>query len=663
MDAVTRTLVETQADLKRLLEALQFHGDFIAVDTETNGLRPYHGDRLIGMSFTMPDWNESFYISFRHGEGFNWPLETMDHLRKVYPLPDKTYVFFNAAFDLHMLHCDGFADPSNIEDVMIAAHTLNECEDLTKDRNETNGGYYRLKRLAARYLSNDAAAGEEDLKTRAKAKGLNPKSEMWKLSASDVALYAMMDTEITWRLREYYKPYLQKWDQWSLYQERSRFLLTSLVRMERNGMLISPKIIEQHRQAIVPEMASIKEELIDRAVNANMYGGLVFNPNSPSQVKKFFRVTGTPVTKTDHATLQALADKGDERADLMLRYRLLSKADSTYYSRYLQDKTDHDRLHASFNVIGTRSGRLSSSRPNLQQVPRSGAYNVKDVFVVPENMYLVQIDYATLELRIATHYAGETRMRNLFNNDEDMHWYTTEQIGIRNIVYGGADDYHVLMQAGMTEGTLHKLSDDDIKDKARATMRHIGKTANFGLLYGMGAVRASEMLGVDVNTAKVIVEEWHSLYPGFRRAVKSYAGLAEEWRNPDGLTDMPDSTFQFLRLPLNNRTRKFHLYKLAGRDAPFYTGSFNFMVQGTAAGVTETSIMRACVALQDNSVFQPVATVHDSFVFYVDQRKAAQIVRQVCTFMEDWPEFNPSLKVDVEYSDQSWGKLTRGMPR
>lgn len=647
---VTRTLVSSASEFEALLFALQHKGDFIAVDTETDGLRPFHGTKVIGISFYFPDWLESYYLPLRHGTGYNYPVEdALSRLKDVYPLPDKTYIFFNAAFDLHMLHTDGFSDPARIEDVMIAAHILNENEQLNSLK-----GPYQLKRLAGQYLGEWAVAGEDELKAKAKQAGVNPKSEMWKLPASDVALYAMMDTEITWHLREFYRPHLHTWDQWALYRQRSYFLLNSLLRMERNGMRVDPDTIRRHQQENAGEVQALYNDLVSQAVKLKHSKGPAFNPGSPKQLIEFFALAGQSLTTTSKQTLQALADGGNVWAESVLRYRTLSKADSTYYSRYLADMTDKGRIHASFNVIGTRTGRLSSRNPNLQQVPRSGTYKVKEVFIVPKGFYLVQVDYATMEIRLGAHYAYERSIIDLYKRDPkaDIHTATMHQMDVRNTVFNGMSDAEILHYLGADP---EALTEDEIRARAHKQMRHVAKTANFGLLYGMGPRKAAEFWQVSVERAKVIYDAWHAAYPAFRQAVQDYANLAAEWRNADGLVDMPDSKFQYLHLPINKRTRKFNSYP--EHERPFWTGGFNFMVQGTGAAVTELSIMRVCDRFQDNGVFQPVATVHDSFLFYVQKDAAPEVIPEVARIMTNWPEFSVPLTVDVEYSEDHWKGL------
>lgn len=583
-------------DLTRLIA----DQNIIVIDVETSGLNAYQGDQIIGVAVYLPSHDLSYYVSVRHPDSkldLNLYQKFLDELGHV-PLQ----IGFNYKFDLHFLLNDDMPLPDKVEDVMIAAHTLNENEQLS------NGGKikgaYTLDRLALKYLG--VGKDETALNEAAKAIKAHPKKEMYKLPGDLVAAYAEQDVRVTWGLREFYAKGLAKWSQQEYVDLRNEFLLKSLVRMERNGILVDPVVIQSMRDEILPEKEAIEKEIAAIAAQHNLEG---FNPGSPAQLLALLKLRGNKVSGTGKDILENLSDP---LAKLVLKYRVLQKADTTYYEPYTRLTDENNRLHTSFNMLIV-TGRLSSSGPNLQQIPRdSRDYAVKKVFKPTEGYTLFQIDYKQLELRLAVYYAGEKRMQAMFADGTDMHQYTADQLGVS---------------------------------------RYQGKTGNFSFLYGMGATTGAVKLGTNKEHASEIIEGWHALYPAFRRASKEYEQLSKLGRNPEG----GPGNFQYIRLP-NGKIRHFHEYAYYGQY-PNYT-AWNAFIQGIAANmITEQSILNVCTVFADNEIFRPLVTVHDSFIFEVKDECVDQIVPEVIRIMTDWRGFNPPMAVDVEYSKISWGDL------
>lgn len=587
-------------------------GQVIVVDTETNGLRPYHGDRIWGVSVYFPHVDTSFYVPVRYENSFNidWYGDFLELISR-----HELIVFFNAKFDLHMLYADGMRQPDRIEDVMLAAHLLNENEHLSNGNKKK--GAYTLKRLAVKYLGAEAGEGEAELIANAKARGIDPKSGMWQLPAEDVAFYAMKDVEITWQLRAHYLPDLVKWGQLSLYQSRCRFLLTCLMRMEMNGMLVDVDMIHKHIEELTPRIEELQSIFDAACLKAGMKytdskDERRINLNSVTQVKAFFGLQGVELEDTEKDTLKELTDI--PYISELLEYRILNKAETTYYRPYLQHVTEAGIIHHSLNPTGTETGRLSSYEPNFQQIPKEKGYKVKEVFRVTEGYALVFIDYAALELRLAAHFARERHMGKLLA-EGDAHQYTADQLGVS---------------------------------------RDLGKRYNFGLLYGMGGKKAARKYGLSLKEAYKGVEGWHDLYPGFRQALVQYENLARVWRNPDGTRP---GDFQFVRL-FNGRVRHYQEYTKHGLQGE-HRGAWNFIVQGTGAAIAEISIQRIADRFPDNNVVRLLNAVHDAVMFEVRLDKVTEVIPEVVKLMIDWPQFNPPMAVDVSISTTSWYDLVK----
>lgn len=615
-----RILIQNSEQLSELFHKMGMlwgEDDVWAVDTETNGLRPYHGDRIWGISLYSPKLDTSWYVPIRYLN--EWNISQQEYRALLMYIEERNrLILFNAKFDLHMLYVDGMREPKVAEDVLIAANLLNENEWLS---NGGSKGAYTLKRLAKKYLGDEAVAGEEELIANAVARGLNPKTEMWKMPASEVALYAMMDVEITWKLLQKYTPGLERWGQYKLYQDRSAFQLRSLMRMERNGMPVSVPTIHEHRAMLAPKIAEIQAKFDAKCQRLGMRlqppdkKGLEkrwINVDSPAQLKTLFQLSGYDVDGTNKYVLRDLSQAGVQLAKDVTLYRQYSKADQMYYTPYLEFVTDEGIIHHNLNTNGTKTGRLSSDKPNFQQVPKGNEkYIVKQVFVPRPGYVMVQFDYKALEFRLATHFAADDLIRAAFEAGIDPHQDTADRLGLS---------------------------------------RNAAKTLNFALLYGMGGETYAKRTGLPLKEANKQVQAWHSQYPTFRRTLAAYDKLAKKWRNPDG---SEPGKFQYVRV-MNNKVKHFNEFVAYPEYQAEYRSAFNFVVQGTAAVVAEESIQKVNDALPDNDIWKPVNAVHDALMGEIKIGHVNEVVPIIVKIMEDWPMFNPLLAVEAQISDTTW---------
>lgn len=632
-------LIQTVDQLNDALYLTDSEKIALVIDTETNGLHPYRGDHIIGVSWYLPTHDRSYYLPVRHehdtddswnvsfqndvsGEtvlDFDAPLQALINVfnRKQ----DIPHIFFNALFDLHMLCKEGYNPPEAVEDVMIAAHLAYENE-------RDFGRRYQLKYLAGRYLSTDdydPVAGEKELEAHAKALGVDPKKEMYKMPPSAVAYYAAMDVILTWQLRDHYLPALEQWGQTRLYNNRNTFLRKVLLPMEQSGFPTDVQLAQELTDKYTPMMDAIQDQ----------YSPL--NLASPAQLKVYLRNNGIiKGNRTDKVALVEASLNGSVVADDILEFRRYQKQLGFY--KAIIEKTDDDgSLRTSYFPIGTNTGRMSARDPNLQQIPRkSKQYEVyiKKCFVVPHGWVLVQVDYSQLELRLATHYAEQSLMIERYLNGIDQHQATADLL-------------------------THELGFE--------FERAVGKAANFGLLYGMGAKKArqqwsKEGIILDLATARQIVTAWNELYPEFYRARWTTQKLAQVPRpRPDGSGEY----FRYLQLPYNGRTRKFHEYKwwtdlglMDGWRFDYETSkAWNSLIQGTGAAICEDGILRVMLHYDKADWFVPLYTVHDSFGFMVPEQRVNEVIPNVVRLMSDDTNFVIPLPVEAEVSMTSWYDL------
>lgn len=572
-----------------------------ALDLETTGLRWFLGDRIAGIALYFPLSQTAFYLSFRHG-GENLPLSVMADLVPLITKPGNKVLTWNGKFDAHFLQNEGFPileSGVQIIDVMIALHLLDE-------NRYSRGLNYKLKDAARQFIDPNAGEGaeqlDEELKKRKLAKGL-----MCQLEPELVVKYACLDVILTWELNVKFQPYLEKWQLTDLYVTQCQFLLV-LLRMEHTGLLVDRTLIQQKIEALRLVLSDLMTEMQKLTGNAD------FNPNSPAQVKA---ILGTSDAQKE--TLKKKA-KTNKLADLILRYKMYAKEIGTFFEPYLYWSECDSRIHPSLHIIGTISGRLSSSDPNLQQIPRNAkdgdeGYEVKDVFVAPDGYVLAQFDYKALELRLAAHFALQQSMIDTFNADIDPHQVTADLVGIT---------------------------------------RQIAKSLNFGLLYGMGITKAAEFLKISESEARELVPAWNSLYPEFRQMHHRLVDTATLYRTPQGeIVHSAAEGFQYIRL-MDGRCRR---YNFPGGEESIYS-CWNTLVQGTGAIVMRDALLRlheAFPVTQDDVI--PVLTVHDSFVCYIKASEVDRIVPVIMGLMRD-DRFNPAMVVECEIGD-SYGKVKK----
>lgn len=587
-------LIETDqdADDVRMFDHLERASE-IVLDIETGGLW-FYADPLAGIAIYLPEKRYVYYISVGHA-GNCVTDKTMRVLRDLLTDTNKIYHLWNAKFDLKFLQRYGFPYLEKcppVFDVMVALHLLDE-------NRYQKGKNYRLKDVSAEYVNPSAADESEALDHLLKQRGLQ-KSDLHKLSAAEVAAYAMQDVILTWELWSYFIPYLKAWNLLNLYAEQNEFMIKALMRMEYCGIPVDRNLIVSHISKSQMTADNLLKEL------QSSYGES-FNPNSPVQV--------AAVLNVENAQKRTLQKLSDHAAQNILDYKFALKSTNTFYEPYLKYSSHDGRLHPDIHIIGTVSGRLSSSNPNLQQVPRKSkgerGYQVKDVFVAPEGYSFVQFDYKQLELRLACHFAGEDKMTKMFEENIDLHQYTADSLKVN---------------------------------------RHTGKSLNFGLLYGMGAERAAEFLDIPIEEARKLVPRWRKLYPAFMNAAQSLYEQARSWRDRDGNAAAPGKGWKYIRLP-DGRVRRYNY-----PNANEFT-AWNTLVQGTGAIITRRALLKIADAFPyPNSDVEFALTVHDSVLLIVKDEKLPEVISTVKSLMEDFPEFRPGMEVDTQVG-KSWGDM------
>lgn len=609
-------LVDTLEKFEYAIEVLNAVEGPLVLDTETSGLYMFAAEspaRMVGIAIgpmAAENTERDFYFTFRHEEGDNLPIGLLQQLRDL--CEKRAWLCHNASFDIKILHCDGFALPVAVYDTIVAAHLSNE-----------NRPTFALKDLSAQYFG--ASSVEENLvmQSELKKRGLKGKGNICKLPASLIAPYALMDIDLTRRLYHVLLKELETWRLLALFLEVNEFLL-ALIRTEIRGVLLDKEEAQRQISIIGPKIATYAAELHSLAGDINI--------NSPAQLKKWLKLESTA-----KPVLEEVLER-DQRRDIrvLLDYRALTKAESTYFRPLMELADTESRIHTSYKVHGTVTGRLSSSEPNLQNSSRDQSnrgYSVRKCFVAPPGSFLVEADYSAIEPRIAAHYSKDPTMLEAFNQGRDFH--------------------------SAVARSMYK------KDSVSKEERTNAKALGLGILYGMGSYKAAVKLGLrheatgdggwEVHHEPVWVmseEEGLVQVPCSTNAeFCTCAGRAYVRKFYEGLPELEPTIKNvrnhairsgYIRNPVTGRCSRFE-----GTRHPHK--AFNSLIQQTAA-----EILRRAFTVLDKQFTRPedpqiVLTVHDSIAFEVRfGPDAEEQIRTIKRLMEQTTKLDVPVIVDIK---------------
>jgi len=577
--------------------------ELIAFDTETTSL-DYIDAEIVGLSFAIKP-HRAAYIPLAHSyPGVPDQLSREQVLSKLKPLlssssPPK--LGHNLKYDKNVLANYGIELGGIIHDSMLESYVL----DSTASRHDMDS-------LASKYLDYTTIHYED-------VAGKGAKQIPFDQVRIDVATtYAAEDADITLRLHNTLWPRLSSQAGLkALYEQVEIPLLGILSGMERTGVLIDAGMLKQQSAELTRRMATIEKEAQDMA-------GEAFNIASPKQIQVIlYEKMGLPVLSktpkgqpsTAESVLQELAHEYDF-ARLILEYRGLSKLKSTYTDK-LPDQINSrtGRVHTSYHQAVASTGRLSSSAPNLQNIPIRSVEGrkIRQAFIAPPGCVLLAADYSQIELRIMAHLSGDAALLTAFSRNEDIHRTTAAEI-------------------------FNKQQSDITTEERRAA-----KAINFGLIYGMSPFGLARQLGIGRAEAGEYVNRYFERYP----AVKTYMDQTRKKAKEEGYVETVFN--RRLYLPeINSRNAARRQY--AERTA------INAPMQGTAADI----IKRAMVEidrriLQHNDKIKMIMQVHDELVFEIEESSINNITREINNIMTHVPELRVPVIVEIG-TGPNWDK-------
>ncbi len=581
---------------KRLQQA-----ELFAFDTETTSL-DYMQAEIVGVSFSVES-GKAAYIPLIHKDvEVPEQLERTEVLERLKPLledPAKAKVGQNLKYDRNVLLNHGIELQGIAFDTMLESYVL----DSTATR-------HNMDALALKYLSYQTTKYEE-----VAGKGVK-QLRFDEVSVAQAAPYAAEDADITLRLHEALWPKLQEQAGLKvLFNEVELPLLSVLSRIERNGVKVNADLLHQQSQAIGEQLKKIETEAFEMTGDA-------FNMASPKQIQTvLFEKMGLPVKSktpkgqpsTSESVLQELA-LDYPMPKLILEYRSLAKLKSTYTDKLpLQIDAKTGRVHTSYNQAVAVTGRLSSTEPNLQNIPIRTAQGrkVRQAFVAPEGKKIVAADYSQIELRIMAHLSEDSGLLSAFEQGLDVHKATAAEV------------FGVELEAVSTD------------------QRRSAKAINFGLIYGMSAFGLAKQLDIGRKDAQGYIDLYFTRYPG----VKNYMDRMRELAKEQGYVETIFG--RRLYIPeINSRNGQRRQY--AERTA------INAPMQGSAADIIKRAMFNMDRWLAEEAVaggefdgIMMTMQVHDELVFEVPEGILDKAVEKITTIMSDAAELKVPLIVEA----------------
>ena len=587
--------IRTEKELDELMGLIN-QADYVSFDTETTSL-DYMLAELVGISIALKP-NEAFYIPINHNyEGAEKQLEqdfVLEALKPFLESDEIPKIGHNLKYDRHILQNVGIDLKGTLLDTMLFSYVNNST--ITR---------HNLDAVSKRYLNINPTSYEDVAGKGAKQ---IPFSEVSIDVASD---YASEDADISLKLYEHIEPLVQKEAKLAkLYSEIEGPLIYTLGDIERNGVLINSEKLSQQSKELEAKILKLESKVQKNA-------GEDFNLGSPKQLQEIlYEKLGLPVIKktpkgqpsTSEAVLQELSMDFPIVHDI-LSYRAISKLKSTYTDKLPKMiNSNTGRVHTSYHQAVTATGRLSSSDPNLQNIPirSEEGRRIREAFIAPEGYKILAADYSQIELRIMAHLSKDQGLMDAFAKGQDIHQATAAEIFSINI--------------------------DDVTPNQRRS----AKAINFGLIYGMSAFGLSKQLQITRAEAQNYIEQYFERYPG----VKNYMDETKSSAKQNGYVE----TVLGRRLYLADiESSNYQRRQYAERSA------INAPMQGTAADLIKMAMTDLHSKIRNESLdAKIIMQVHDELVIEVNENQLDELSDLTVNIMADIFKLDVDLKVDAD---------------
>lgn len=587
-------LIDTISKARDFIKKIVSTGEF-AVDTETDQLNPINAN-VIGASFSIQE-GFAYYVTRE-------VLDNCLELKELLTNSSRQKIGHNIKYDLLTLENVGINLEPQFFDTMVASYLLN-----------SSSRQYSLDALAFNELGYQMQPIEDLI-----GKGKNQIS-MSEVDVQKVSWYASEDADITLRLKEIFAPLLKQEGLEKIFYNIEMPLIPVLARMERNGIKLDKLVLKKLSEKAEHEINELEEDI-------HKLAGEEFNINSPKQLGQVLfeklGLTSVKKTKTGYSTsAEVLEQLGGEHKiiDKILSYRELTKLQSTYLlalPEMVNSKTG--RIHTSYNQTIAATGRLSSTDPNLQNIPIRGhgiGSEVRQAFVAETGYKLVSVDYSQMELRIIAHLSGDENMLKVFQNNEDIHTYTASAVF------------------------------DVLPGEVTEDMRRDAKTINFGILYGLSSFGLASRIGaVSRVDAKEFIDKYFSEYP----EVKFYLEKIKAEVNQHAF--IKNELGRIRRFP-EIKSSQFFVRSAAERAA------INFPIQSLQADILKIAMIQIHERIKSfPEEIKMLLQVHDELVFEIKADKVQYWTPIIQKIMVEAMKLTVPVTAEAKVGD-NWGQMTK----
>ena len=595
-------VVLTEKDLKIWAKKIDKCSVF-AIDTETSSLDTMTAD-LIGISLACNE-GEGCYIPISHSYDGMPKQAPFNMINKTLGLAisknQKKLVGQNLKFDLPMLNRHGIRVEEFLGDTMLMSYVLN-----------STGTRHGLDRMAQHYLNYEPMKYEEVVGSASK------QINFAQVEIQAATFYAAEDADITLRLFNHLNKKLEDQPKLiNLLQSIEYPMLGSLIKVETNGAKIDEKMLSKYSDELAIKIEELSKASFEMA-------GEEFNMDSPKQlVEILYNKLDLPVLKktpkgqpsTNEGTLQRLAEQFD-LPKIIIEYRGLAKLKSTYTDSLINIQHPiTKRIHTSYQQAVTSTGRLSSTEPNLQNIPIKTAEGrkIREAFIPEKGNVLISADYSQIELRIMAHLSGDKNLTYAFNNNIDVHSSTASEV--------------------------FNIPLEDVS----AEHRRSAKAINFGLIYGMSAFGLTRQLGIPRHEAQAYLDTYFERYTGVKQYMDSTKELAKK--------NLFVETILGRKLHVASINDSNGLRRQAAERA-----AINAPLQGSAADIIKKAMVDVDQWIgDDNTNIKLIMQVHDELIFEVNKDFANDAIGHIVKLMESTIELNIPLIVDAN-KGKNWNE-------
>ena len=601
-------LINNNEELHKLISLIKKTGYF-AIDTETNSLNIEEAN-LVGVSIAVNE-NSAYYIPINHknledNKRLKEQIKESEIIKLLQPIcndPSILKIGHNIKYDLRILEKYGLKLTS-IADTMLLSYAVDN--GVTK---------HNMDDLAYLHFNHTNIKFKELV-------GSGKKEITFDFVEISKALdYAAEDALITLKLYEFLNNRVKNEKGNFVYSEIDLPLISVLSSIEKNGIKVNTKYLNQLSEEFQKDSLVLEKKIYK-------FAGKNFNIGSPKQLGEILfvdlSIQGGKKTKsgtfsTDSSTLSNLSDQGYEIANLILDWRELTKLKSTYTDALQNQATkNNSRVHTSYGVANTLTGRLSSNDPNLQNIPirTNNGRKIRKAFICDPNKILMSFDYSQIELRLAAEISGDTNFIKAFKNNEDIHSSTASQIfNVRT-------------------------------EKLDSEMRRKAKAINFGILYGISPYGLAKQLSVTNSEAKNYIEDYFNKYPKIKKYMDDQIQFAK--------TNLYVETMFGRRCNIKSiNDKNFSVRGFAERQA------INAPIQGTAADVIKLAMIELNKLITaDDLDAKILLQVHDELIFEIDEANKESSIEIIKNVMENvhlnFKNFEVPLLVDYGFGN-NWG--------